>query len=291
MRARKKTLETVAIVGTGNVARVLALALLNSGVRVSEIVTRDASESKKQGEKLARYVMARATTVNDAKLDAKIVWFCVSDGAIADVAAHLAKLPVNWKRKMVLHASGALTSSELEVLKKKGASVASVHPMNTFLPTSSPDLQGTPFGVEGDVAAMRAGKRIAKRISGGAPVFEIKAQDKVLYHAIGSFTSPLTISTLNVAERIAGSIGISEPRVLMGAILRRTIENFIANGSVAAFSGPIRRGDSATLRKHLAALSKVPGAREAYVALARNAIDHLPTKDQAEMRELLREKK
>jgi predicted short-subunit dehydrogenase-like oxidoreductase (DUF2520 family) len=291
MKKRNKGLDTVAIVGTGNVARVLAVALLNAGVRVNEIVTRDSEESKKKGQKLARYLMARTSTVRDAKLDAKTVWLCVADNAIAEVAEALAKLPVSWKRKVVLHASGALTAAELAALKKKGAAVASLHPMNTFLPTSSYDLKGTPFGAEGDVAAIKLGRRLARKVSGGAPVYEIRAEDKPLYHALGSFTSPLNISTLNVAERIAISIGIYDPKQLMHAILIRTVENFIANGSAGAFSGPIRRGDVATIRTHLAALQKVPGAREVYVALAKNAIDHLPAKNQAEIRALLNDPK
>src|SRR5437763_1783330 len=99
----KKSVDTVAIVGAGNVARVMAVALLNAGVRVNEIITRDSDESKQKGAKLARYVVARASTVNDAKLDAKIVWLCVADSAIAEVAVQLAKLPVTWKGKVALH--------------------------------------------------------------------------------------------------------------------------------------------------------------------------------------------
>ncbi len=288
--ARKKSLDTVAIVGTGNVARVLSVALLNAGVRVSEIVARDSAESQKKGEKLARYVMARASTVTSAQLIAKTIWICVTDSAIAEVAEQLARLPVSWKGKVVLHASGALTSAELGALKQKGAAVASLHPMNTFLKTSSNDLKGTPFGVEGDHAAVKAGKRIARKLSSGASVYEIRAEDKPLYHALGSFTSPLTISTLNVAERIAKAIGIPDARGLMSAILLRTAENFIKNGSAGAFSGPICRGDVATIRKHLAALKKIEGAEEVYRALALNAVEHLPAKNEAELRTLLKKK-
>ncbi len=292
MRApRKKTIDTVAIVGTGNVARVLTIALLNSGVRVTEIVSRDTEDSKIKAVKLARNLTARTSTLKDAQLTAKTIWVCVADGAIAEVAAQLAQLPVSWKNKVVFHASGALTSDELNVLRKKGAAVASLHPMNTFLEASTNDLKRTPFGVEGDATAVRAGKRIARRLSSGASVYTIRAEDKPLYHALGSFTSPLTISTLNVAERIAKQIGVYDPRELMSAILMRTVENFIKYGSAGAFSGPIQRGDVITIRKHLAALERVPGAADAYRALALNAVEHLPAKNQAEMRALLKNKK
>src|SRR2546421_11934649 len=104
----KKSVDTVAIVGAGNVARVMAIALLNAGVRVNEIITRDSEESKAKRAKLARYVVARASTVNDAKLDAKIVWLRAADSAIGEVGTPLAKLPGTWKGEAALHASGAL---------------------------------------------------------------------------------------------------------------------------------------------------------------------------------------
>lgn len=289
--AKKKTKarETVAIVGTGNVGSAMAVALNRSGVRVTEIITRDEAASRKKGSALARKVKARATTLSTATIDAKVVWLCVSDGAIAEVAEQLAKLPVKWKGKSVLHASGALTAAELQPLKDAGAATASFHPMNTFLVGMSADLRGTPFGAEGDDAAIRAAARITRKLSGNAPVFRIKPEDKVLYHAIGGFVSPLNVSALNISERIAQTIGVNRPQALVRMILLRTVNNFLANGSAGAFSGPIRRGDVNTIRKHLAALKRIPGARETYIALAMNALEHLPAKNQAEIRALLEE--
>lgn len=285
--------DSVAIVGPGNVGRSLAIDLYRAGVRVSEIVTRDEAASRKRGVALAHRVKARAATVANATFDADIIWLCVSDAAIAEVATELAKLPVAWKGKTVLHASGSLTAAELAPLKRRGAVTASFHPMNTFVPRLKTDVRGTPFGAEGDAAAIRAGTRLAVRLSHGAPalVFRIRAKNKPLYHAIGAFTSPLNVSALNVAERIARSIGIRRPQLLMHRILQSTAFNFFRNGSEGAFSGPIRRGDVATVKKHLSALKRIPGAEDVYRALALNAVEHLPAKNQAELRKLLKKSK
>jgi predicted short-subunit dehydrogenase-like oxidoreductase (DUF2520 family) len=56
------------------------------------------------------------------------------------------------------------------------------------------------------------------------------------------------------------------------------MENYLRNGAAASFSGPIVRGDEATVRKHLAALNKLPQQREVYKALAKSAIQLLPSK-------------
>jgi predicted short-subunit dehydrogenase-like oxidoreductase (DUF2520 family) len=185
-----------------------------------------------------------------------------------------------------------LTSAELKPLKERGAATASFHPMNTFVPGMAADVSGTPFGAEGDERAIRDATQAMQHIyKHRVPVYRIHAKDKPLYHALGAFTSPLMVSTLNVAERIGRAIGIKEPRHLMTPILLSTINNFVAKGTEGAFSGPVRRGDPTTIRKHLAALTRIPNGVELYRALALNAVQHLPGKNQAELRKLLKKKK
>ena len=70
-------------------------------------------------------------------------------------------------------------------------------------------------------------------------------------------------------------------------MVRRTIDNYFAGGAAAAFSGPLVRGDLDTVRSHLEQLSRVPGAREVYVALARSALRSLPVACRREVRQLL----
>jgi predicted short-subunit dehydrogenase-like oxidoreductase (DUF2520 family) len=111
----------------------------------------------------------------------------------------------------------------------------------------------------------------------------------VLYHAMGSFTSPLVVAVLALAERVAEEAGIPRAKLstAMQPILRKTFENYMAGGAAVAFSGPINRGDLETVRKHLAALKKVPLARSAYLALARAAAEMLPVKRKKELLSLL----
>jgi predicted short-subunit dehydrogenase-like oxidoreductase (DUF2520 family) len=286
MTTRRK--KTISIVGPGNLGRVLAIALYDSGYRISEIITRDDVASLRKARSLAKRIGASGTRVNDAKLDADVIWLCVTDAAVAGVANQLSKFPVEWKGKVVLHASGALGSSELTSLKKKGALIGSLHPMNTFVAASKPDLAGTPFAAEGEPDAVKVATEIAKKINGGAEVFTIKPEAKILYHALGSFSSPLLVAMLNVAERIAAKAGIKKPQALMRQILRQTLDNFLRNGSAAAFSGPIKRGDVETVRKHVSALRKIPHAKEIYVALSSNAVDNLPIKNGKALRKALR---
>src|SRR5213593_2590032 len=107
MRAGK---PSIAIMGPGNLGSALALALAQAGYKITEIISREQPASRERARALARRLGARAATVSSAKLDAGLVWFCVNDGAIASSARELRS--AEWKGKIALHSSGALTSDE-----------------------------------------------------------------------------------------------------------------------------------------------------------------------------------
>ncbi|MGH9531413.1 MAG: Rossmann-like and DUF2520 domain-containing protein [Terriglobales bacterium] len=282
---------TITIVGPGNVATALAISLRKAGYRISEVVSRDLPDSKARARSLARKTGARAATHAEAALHADLVWLCVTDDAIAPTARALARASHGkgkWKGKIALHSSGALTSDQLAPLRKKGASVAALHPMMTFVRGAPPSMKGVPFAVEGDSAAVTVARHIARDLGGKA--FPIRKRNKTLYHAFGAFASPLMIATLAMAERVALAAGVPKASVrdAMLPITRRTFENFLRGGTAAAFSGPVNRGDVRTVARHLRALRKVKGAREIYLALARSVLDTLPVKNRAALRKVLK---
>lgn len=281
--ARKK--PTIAILGAGNLARTLAPALAKAGYRVTEVVTRGRSASLRRAHTIARQAGARAVTMDEAKLDAGVVWFCVSDGAIATCARALSRR--DWQAKVALHSSGALSSDELAVLRRRGAPVASLHPMMTFVGDAAPALEGVPFAVEGDAGAVRAARRIAKDL--GGEVFGIRKAQKTLYHALGSFSSPLLLMLLAQAERVGEAAGLSAPQTkkVMRGIVGQTIDNYFRFGAAASFSGPLQRGDLVTIKRHLKELRKVPGALVIYRHLAASAVANLPVRKRRELRQML----
>jgi predicted short-subunit dehydrogenase-like oxidoreductase (DUF2520 family) len=278
----------IAIVGAGNFASALALALHHADYAIDEIVTRDRATSLRRAKAFAGKVRASAVVARRARLSAEVVWFCVPDREIAGAAKSL-KSAATWKGKVALHSSGALTSDELLVLRAGGAKVASVHPMMTFVRGSTPSLAGVPFAIEGDPTAVRVGRTIVSDL-GGTP-FSISKEQKNLYHAWGMFSSPLLTALLAVGENVAIAAGLSKSaareRVL--PILRQTLSNYERSGAPAAFSGPIARGDVATVEKHLKTLQHLPGVRKAYVALALAALRDLPAKNRKALQKILTE--
>jgi predicted short-subunit dehydrogenase-like oxidoreductase (DUF2520 family) len=286
MPQRRTTKPRVAIVGAGNLGTALALSLGEAGYAVTEVVARGTPGSRRRAQMLARKIGGQVVITEKDEISAKVVWICVPDREIRNCAETLAAIG-NWRGKIVFHASGALGSGELGALRKRGAAIASVHPLMTFVRGVVPTLTGVPFAVEGDVAAVRMARRMVRDLGGQS--FAIRGDRKAAYHAWGSFASPLLVALLVTTERVAGEAGVSraEARRRMLPIIRQTLANYAERGPDRSFSGPIIRGDGSTLEKHLRLLRKLPDARHVYLALARSALRSLPVKNREQLGKVL----
>jgi predicted short-subunit dehydrogenase-like oxidoreductase (DUF2520 family) len=242
---------------------------------------------------LAKKVGAKVATVEDAVLDASLLWFCVPDREICGAAGVLGKhAGVSTRRggsrsRVAFHSSGALLSDELAPLRVAGFAVASVHPLMTFVPGARPSLRGVPFALQGDAAATRIARRVVRDL--GAEAFVLAAGRKVAYHAWATMTSPLLVAYLATLEDAARAAGLSleNARRLSLPIIIQTIENYGRLGPAKSFSGPFMRGDADTVAKHLSLLRTHPVTRAVYVALSHAALKRLPIKNREELRRLL----
>lgn len=276
---------SVAIVGPGNLGSALAVSLAGSSVKLDSIVARPGGRSLQKARVLAKRVGCQAV-VDVEMVKANVLWFCVPDSMIQDAAKLFANLG-SLRGRIALHSSGALTSDELDVVRQKGARVASVHPLMTFVGQSAPDLRGVPFAMEGDREAVQVARVLVKKL-GGDP-YSIRKQDKVAYHAWATFASPLLTALLATTQQVAKLAGLrpDTARRRMTPILLQTLANYSQYGAARGFSGPIVRGDVETVRRHLRVLRRVPQARDAYVALARAAVQDLPVKRRGGMKRAL----
>jgi predicted short-subunit dehydrogenase-like oxidoreductase (DUF2520 family) len=301
---------SVAIVGSGNLATFLAISLHRAGFNIAEIISRETPRSLRKAQSLAAKVGARASTTPSAKLDANLLWLCVPDREIRNAALAVSerlrvlnqesareisearrekktserkKLRVNFG----FHSSGALSSRELDPLRRAGLATASVHPLMTFVPHTNPSLTGVPFALEGDAQAKRIAKQIVRKF--GAKTVSVAASNKSAYHAWATLASPLFLAFLVTLEEAALAAGLTQrgARAMFLPIIKQTLENYSRLGAAHSFSGPIIRGDVQTVAKHLSLLKAHPKTRGVYEALAMMAISKLPSKNKMEFRRLL----
>ena len=283
----KKIIEPrLTIIGAGNLASTLAVSLREAGYAIDQIVSKGKAASLKRAQRLAGEVGASAVVGTRARIESEVVWFCVPDGAIRR-AAEVLKDAADWKGKVAFHSSGVLASDELGELRRRGAAVASVHPLMTFVRGSRPALRGVPFAVEGDPRAVKVARTMVEDLQG--QLFVIPKRYKQAYHAWGMFASPLLTALLAASERVAVAAGVRRgaARKRMLPILRQTLQNYAELGGPQSFSGPIARGDAETVKKHLYVLRAIPEARAIYVALGRAALRDLPAKNRAALKNIL----
>jgi predicted short-subunit dehydrogenase-like oxidoreductase (DUF2520 family) len=282
----------IAIVGAGNLGTALAESLRRAGYTIEAVIARSRGASLKRAQALAKNVGAQAVAGRPASISADVVWFCVPDSEIARAAQTFAAA-ADWKGRIALHSSGALASDELRALRQRGAAVASVHPMMTFVRGSSsgrsrPLLVGVPFAIEGDAAAVRRARGIVRDIGGVA--YSIRKKDKAAYHAWGTFASPLFTVLLATTEQVAAVAGVPRKAAKrrMIPILLQTLANYACHDAGEAFSGPIIRGDVDTVRRHLRVLRQLPVAYEVYRSLALAAVHLLPGKNKSALEKALK---
>ena len=261
--------RTVSIVGAGRVGRSLGRALRERGWRIGAVVTRSMSSARAAVRAIGGGRPLAGVTAD--VVATRIILIATPDDAIASVAQQLARV---WRGKLrgaiALHTSGALDSSVLSLLARRGAATGSLHPMQTFSGKRVPSLKGIVFAIEGDARARRAGRAIARSL-GGVPI-EITAANKPAYHAAGVLAAGHALALIESATQILTRVGFPRRRAeqTLLPLMKQMLDNFERIGPRAAWTGPVARGDYAVVAKHMRALKQYsPEFAETYAALAR----------------------
>lgn len=258
----------LSIVGAGRVGRTLGKRLREQGWPIGAVVTRSAVTSRAA----IRAIGAGEPNAGLAfgVLAADVILLAVPDDALAAVAAALAKIGGSvWRGKTVLHTSGALDSRVLAPLARLGAATGSLHPMQTFGGKIIPNLRGVTIAIEGAAKALRVARTIAKTL-GGVPVV-IAGRDKPIYHATAVLAAGSGFPLIEISVQMLVRIGFSRRRAFQTLLplTRQMLDNVERIGSRAAWTGPLSRGDYATIAKHMEALRRYPPeVRQSYAALA-----------------------
>jgi predicted short-subunit dehydrogenase-like oxidoreductase (DUF2520 family) len=287
MRAdRTSQFPEIAVIGFGNWGSSLVEALLGAGLPLREIVVH---RLRPRQSTRWRPMRVRVTAWQSARLDAKILWLCVPDRAIERVAAQLAARD-SLGRRIVVHSSGVLSADALKMARGAGAEVAAIHPVMTFPSRRPVPLQGVPFGVEAASSTVRRVLGNVIRQVGVRP-FAIRSTRKSLYHAAGTLASPLLVSAVAAAIETARTAGLTERDAMrvVHTLSEATLRNVFARGPRNSFSGPFSRGDAATVKLHLQALSGHPILADVYRSLARHAIESLPVRNRRELTQAMAE--
>jgi predicted short-subunit dehydrogenase-like oxidoreductase (DUF2520 family) len=285
---------SLTIVGAGRVGRALGRRLRELGWKIGAVVTR----SEASARKAVRFIGGGEAHGSLARqvLRCSVILITTPDAAVGEVAKDLARIGAEELRgEIVLHTSGALDSSVLDDVRAFGAATGSMHPMQSFSGIGVPPLEGKVFAIEGDAAAVKMARQLARSL-GGAPV-RIDGSQKLLYHAAATMAAAHVLVVEEAATRLLMSIGMNR-REAVRALLpltRQVLQNFERLGPRAAWTGPLSRGDFEVVEGHLVTLRRYdPRYAEAYAvlnALAASVLSPDALEEQKHLRAIIENKK
>ncbi len=188
--------------------------------------------------------------VEAACTDAEIALLCVPDAEIEAACAAVAEL--HPPPRFVAHPSGATPLGALERARESGSEVFSIHPLQT-VPDGEATLAGAPAAISGSSPeALERARSLAGAL--GMRPFEVPEDARAAYHAAASMASNFLVTLEESAADLLAAAGVEDARELLAPLVLQSAANWAERGP-AALTGPIARGDEATVARHLEALA------------------------------------
>ncbi len=257
----------ISVIGAGRVGTALAVLLRRAGHRIAAVAGREAT-----AERAARFLPdVPILPYPEAASAAAVLLVGVPDAEVRPVTASLPIRP----GMAVVHLSGALGLEALREAVSHGALPVAMHPLQTF-PTVEAAIDRVPGSAAAVTADAEEGFALGERLAAdaGARPFRLADADRPLYHAGAVLASGAVVALLALAERVFREAGVDEPAARFLPLTRASVDNVGELGPVEALTGPVERGDAATVERNLRALSeRSPAAVAPYLALSRAAAD------------------
>ena len=237
-------------IGAGTTGTALAVRLSQKGCPVVAVSSRTLSSAQKLASLVPNcQICDTPQEVADA---AELIFITTPDDIIAQVCGK-----VQWHAgQNVVHCSGAHSVDILEPARKLGTVVGSFHPLQTFADVDQAieNLPGSTFSLEAEEPLLSTLEELTLLLNSNC--VELKPGDKVLYHAAAVFACNYLVTLVKLALDLWRDVGVSSKEATRALLplLKGTINNIENIGLPDCLTGPVARGDSGTIVRHLNAL-------------------------------------
>ena len=251
----------IAIVGAGRVGTVLGRILVENGEEVVCVVSRTRMSAKAAGKFLGCKNVSDSLSAIPASTN--LICITTPHASIGEVARGVARLDhLRFRKLSVCHASGMLTAKALAPVARRGATVFSFHPLQTFPRDFHPKdivptARGIYYGVDGSRVAVKKAEGLARSLDG--KVIEIKPALRVFYHAACVVASNHLTALLSVLESMHGHLRTTEKDFfrVFNPIIMATLCNNERTSPAEALSGPVARGGVETVAAHFESIKRI----------------------------------
>ena len=260
----------IGIIGAGSVGSALAIKLAENGYEIVAVSSRTPAGAEKLAQTIKGCHAAVGTNQMVADM-AEIVFITTPDTVIPEVAA-----TIQWhKGQSVVHCSGADSTEILQPARQRGAIIGVFHPLQTLASVKQAisNIPGSTFAIEAEEPLLTTLKEMAESLH--CRWIELKAENKVVYHAAAVIASNYLVTLVKLADDLWETFGIPREQATQALLplLKGTLNNIESVGIPQALTGPIARGDIDTVKKHITALQKeAPDALSTYCELGLQTI-------------------
>lgn len=256
----------LALVGAGRVGTAVSLLLQRRGHAVVGVASRSAASAEAAGARLGAPV-ARV----EALPPSDVVVLGVPDHALAGVVRSAGETLAD---RVVVHLAGSVGIDPLRGATD-AAALCALHPVQACpdVDTAIVQLPGSAWGVTCSAGAEGWARRLIEEDLDGAPV-EVREQDRALWHAAAVTTSNGISALMATGEALLDAIGVESPGRVLGPIAAGTVANARqVGGGAAALTGPVVRGETQVIARHLDAVSQhAPDLLDAYLHALRSIV-------------------
>lgn len=243
----------VVIIGSGNVASVLAKLIVENGHELLMLVGRNAFAAKALAQK---YNAHYSSSFNQINQNADIYIVSISDHAVEQVVKEI-KIPVD---KIVVHTTGSLP---IEILKDVSENYGVLYPLQSIRKEikQTPDI---PFFIDSNTESTK--KYIADFAKTLSPlVSEADDEQRIKLHIAAVFVSNFTNYLFAVANDFCAKENIAFKYLL--PLMKETVARLQTQSPQNVMTGPAVRKDENTIEKHLQILQKYPEIKNLYQLL------------------------
>lgn len=232
----------ITIIGTGAVGSALAFALDQQGFEIASLINRNPDKAKKIADEIN--VTNVFADISSESVTGNIIFICVPDDEISGVVASLVKL--QFRDRFVYHTSGI---HDVDILRPLiGNEIGSTHPIQPFSNVNPDIFRDIWVTLNGSEKAKKRAEEIFKVL--GSKTLHVDSEMKARLHLAAVMISNYLVTLSKAADEVAG---LTDPKLtdVMLPLLQQTVRNITEKDFAEALSGPIKRGDTGTIQKHL----------------------------------------
>jgi len=240
----------IVILGAGNVATHLSIALKKAGYSIKCVYSQTISAAKTLASKVDSHY---TNEINHIPVEADLYIIAVKDEIIEEIIKH-----IQLKYGIIVHTAGSIS---MDVFKDRFENYGVFYPLQTFSKSRDINFSEIPICIESNTKILENKLfELAKKLSNNA--FLVNSEKRKMLHLAAVFACNFSNHMFSIATEILKQSDISFD--LLKPLIFETAQKAIDSDPETAQTGPAVRNDQNVIQNHLEMLKNYPEFEKIY---------------------------